>query len=183
MIASTVTVQDNASDLVTSLGNVTTNLRKELRIVSWKVSGKTKSLIAKEVTKELAVAQKVVRRHLKAKRVEPTGALVRLEYQARIPLRDYKARQTKKGVSYKISKTKGRSKIASAFIVNKLGNHVFVRSGKSRLPIRKLYGPSPWGVFVVNKMTADLTPKVKSELTKQLAERLRFKTLKQSGAI
>lgn len=57
-----------------------------------------------------------------------------------IPLRDYAARQTGRGVTVNVT---GRRKlIPGAFQVQKIGSHVFVREGKKRLPIRKLYGPS-----------------------------------------
>lgn len=180
---STITVENDATDLVLALDNVVKNLPKELRIVSWKVANKTKALIAKSVTRELAVAQKVVRSQMAQVRKEPTGAMVTLKKTRRIPLKKFGARQTKKGVSYRISKTEGRKKIASAFIVTKLGGHVFKRVGKQRLPIQKLFGPSPWGVFAINERQRHVTPQVEAEMRKQLTERLRFKTLKKNGVI
>lgn len=190
MIAPNITVQNDASDVVNALGAVVSNLPKELRIVSWKTARKTKSLIAKEVTKELAVPQKIVRAELSQARREPTGAEVALRKTARIPLRDFKARQVRSGVSYKISKTKGRKRIDGAFqgprpgvVFTKFRGHVFTRVGTARLPIRKLYGVSPWGVFAINKQQKQVTPKVNQELRKQLADRLRYQKLKKSGAI
>ena len=190
MIAPTITVQSEANFLVRSLGNVVRNLPKELRIVSWKTARKTKSFMAKEVTKELATPQKVVKATLKTDRKEPTGAEVTLRKTSRISLREFKARQTRAGVSYRISKSKGRQTVQGAFTGPKPGltfvkfrGHVLKRVGKSRLPIRKLYGPSPWGVFAVNKLQTTVTPKVNAELRKQLQERLRYQKLKKSGAI
>lgn len=85
-----------------------------------------------------------------------------------IPLREYGARQTAKGVSYKVSKTRGRriyeNKFGKGFIVERLGGHVFARVepepkgvkrairsllGRSkRAKIRKIYGPSVPQYFV-----------------------------------
>ena len=61
----------------------------------------------------------------------------------RIPLLAFSARQTKKGVSYKIRRDGPRQKIRSAFIT-KVGGHtgVFKRLGRPRFPIQELWGPS-----------------------------------------
>lgn len=187
---SSITVQNDARDLSQALGNVVDNLPKEMRIVSWKTAKKTTSFIAKAVTSELSVAQRVIKKQMTQKRVGKTGAEVVLKKSNRISLKDFKARQIKKGVSYKISKSKGRKTIAGAFrgprpgvIAQKLNGHVFKRIGATRNPIQKLYGPSPWGVFAINKMQAQTTPKVNLELRKQMLERLRFKKLKKAGVI
>lgn len=180
----------NADPLIKALGNVVTNLPKELRIVSWKTAKKTKSIIAKDVVKELAVTQKIVRAQLVEKRVGKTGSSVTVKKSRRIPLRDYKARQTKAGISYKISKSKGRKTIPNAFKGPRPGltfarfqGHVFGRMTNERKPIKILYGPSPWGVFAKSQMRVQTKPKIKNELRKQLAERVRFKTLKKQGVI
>jgi hypothetical protein len=61
-----------------------------------------------------------------------------------IPLREYAARQTKRGVTVNVV---GRRQLVKpdgipTFQIARFGNHVYVREGKKRLPIRKLYGPS-----------------------------------------
>lgn len=186
----TVTVQMDSSEVVKSLDNVVKNLSKELGIVAWKTARKGKSLVAKDVTKELAVTQKVVKKELAAKRIGKTGAEVTIDKSPRIPLRDFKARQIKRGVSYRISKTKGRKTIPGAFQGPRPGQmnvkwrgRVFKRTGKKRLPIIQLYGPSPWGVIVKNRRIRPIANQLNQELRKQLAERLRYQRLKKSGAI
>ena len=59
-------------------------------------------------------------------------------------LQHYKATQTKKGVSYRIRKDKGRQKLPHAFkaTMSRGGEGVFVRTGKKRLPIVRKTGPS-----------------------------------------
>lgn len=58
-----------------------------------------------------------------------------------IAIRHFKARQTRQGVSVKIRKTgkpiRLQNKGQKSFIVNKFGGNVFVRKGKSRLPIQE----------------------------------------------
>ena len=144
------------------------------------------SLTAKEVVTVLKVKQKAVKQQTrKGRRATasfPNTKIV-LKKSSRIPLKEFGARQTKKGVSYKISKKGKRETITSGFVSNKLGDHVFVRVGKSRLPLRKPMGPSPWGVFVRQKMKPEVQEQVEVELEKQLDRRINFNKLKASGTI
>lgn len=67
------------------------------------------------------------------------------------PLRDYAARKTNRGVTYKVAR-RGRRQLymrqgRPAFIVEKLGGHVFVRVGEDppgprKAKIVKVFGPS-----------------------------------------
>jgi hypothetical protein len=68
-----------------------------------------------------------------------------------IPLRDFKARSTRRGVTYQVSHRVGRKQYLSreqpAFVVARFGGHVFVRKspeppGPAKAGIRKVYGPS-----------------------------------------
>jgi hypothetical protein len=58
-------------------------------------------------------------------------------------------RQTRHGVSYRISRTVGRKRIEHGFIATMPSGHrgVFVRGGPSRLPIREARGPSIWTII------------------------------------
>lgn len=181
-----------ADSLVAALAAISENLDKELGIVAWKAGKKAKSIVAKEVTKELAVKQAVVKKHVTVKRLfEGSSAIsVRIDKSKRIPLRDFKARQIKSGVSYKISHSQGRKVVPKAFQGPKPGRmnvkwrgRVFKREGKRRLPIYQLFGPSPWGVMQKHKMKPDIKAEMRIEIRKQLAERIRVKTLKQAGVI
>ena len=59
-------------------------------------------------------------------------------------LQHYSAKQTKKGVSYRIHKDKGRQKLPHAFkaTMSRGGVGVFIRTNKKRLPIVRKTGPS-----------------------------------------
>lgn len=186
----TAIIQMDATQVITALGNVSENLTKELRIISSKTAKKSKSLIAKQVTTELAVKQKIVRGLITTKKVGKTGAEVEFRKSRRIRLRDFGARQTRKGVSYRISKTGGRKVIHGAFQGPAPGRmnirwkgRVKKRVGKSRMPIQELFGPSPWGVFKKKNMNPPTKKQIDAELLKQSRERLRYKALKKIGAI
>ena len=59
-------------------------------------------------------------------------------------LQHYGAKQTKKGVSYRVRKDKGRQRLPRAFTaaMARGGEGVFVRTGIKRLPIVRKTGPS-----------------------------------------
>lgn len=165
-----------------ALGDQIDRLPKELAMAVNATAGATKRQMAKEVTKELAVPQKVVTSKLsqprKATRLE-TRAVVRMDKSRRISLREFGAKQNRSGVSYRISKSKGRKTVAGAFqgpkpgaISAKTRGNVFKRVGKSRLPIVKLNGPSPWGVFVKSGATDRVVKFAEDELEKQTKRRV-----------
>lgn len=176
--------------LMTDIG---ANARKEVAIAVNKTGQKTKSSMAKSVSSELAAKQKdiksVIRVQGKATDQSMRTKIV-LKKEVRIPLRDFGAKQTKSGVTYKISKTKGRKTIAGAFQGQRPGvmkrswkGNVFKRVGKERLPIVRLFGPSAWGVFVVNNLDAPTVAEAQTELEKQARERLRYLLVKAQGKL
>lgn len=147
--------------------------------------------LAKEVTTELAVPQKVVMKTLsQRKKASRTSldAIVQLAKTRRISLRQFGAKQTKAGVSYRISKREGRKFIPGAFQGPKPGvmkaswkGSVFARApGAKRLPIIKQQGVSPWGVLAVRYRTVRgkivpfrILKIADKELEKQVQRRIR----------
>lgn len=189
-----VTVKNNSlarlADAVERSGR---KLPREIATAVNATARKTKSIIAKQVVKELATKQKTIKQHTsQSRKANPASlaAAVRLKKTARIPLKEFKPRQTRAGVSYRISKQTGRRVAPGAFQGPRPGlmkaswrGNVFRRVGKSRLPIAKLYGPSPWGVFVGQKMQRPTAGQARSELKRQLERRIRYNNLKADGTI
>lgn len=176
-----------------SLGAKAKKLPIELKIAVNATAKKTKTQVSKQIRTELAAPAKAVNKTITidSKATNQTArALVVVKKTKRIPLRDFGARQNKGGVSFRTSKTKGRKTVTGAFQGPKPGvmkaswrGRVFKRVGESRLPIVQLYGPSPWGVVVKNKMKPQAVKEANKELRKQIARRIRFQNLKASGAI
>lgn len=168
-------------------------LRKEMAAAVNATAKRSQSIIAKQISKELAVAQKDIKATIKQSRRAgelDISATVEVRKDARLGLNRFGARQTKKGVSVRISKSKGRTVIPGAFQGPKPGlmkaswrGNAFKRVGKSRLPIVKLKGPSTWGVFVVGKKIGPSAEETEAELKKQVDKRIRFLLLKQAGTI
>lgn len=182
------------AELAKALDGSASKIRKQLAIAVNKAAKKTLAQLAKENAKELATTQKVIKATMKvASKATATGnptSTIEQKKTGRISLRDFKARQTKAGTTYKTSKTGGRKTVLGAFQGPKPGvikaswrGHVFKRKGKERLPIIKLFGPSPWGVTVKNRLTRPVIKFARSQLKKEIAERTRFLNLKKTGAI
>lgn len=176
-----------------ALKTVGGTMARELKIVTNKTANKTKLVMSREIRKELrapaAKVKKTLRVSIKATTAN-TSAEVQLKKGERISLKEFNARQTRKGVTHKISKRRGRGRVDDAFmgprpgaIATKLHGHVFKRRGEARLPIQKLYGPSPWGVFAINRMRKPTVQEITPEYVKQLQHRIRFKVLKAQGLI
>jgi len=170
-------------ELQAVLAEQANRLPRELAIAINATAKATSRHMAKEVTQELAVAQKVVTKTLsQPKKASGTDlkAAVRLSKTGRISLKEFGARQNRQGVSYKISKSKGRGLVPGGFqgpkpgaINTKWKGNAFKRVGKARLPIQKLMGPSPWGVFVKRGATAKTVEFANRELEKQVQRRIR----------
>ncbi len=109
----------------------------------------------------------------------------------RIALREFSPKQNKSGTAYKIARKGKRSFVAGAFMGPKPGlvsiktrGHVFKRVGKDRLPIIKMFGPSPWGALVkYPDRTKEVAKKSRAELAKQIRRRIRYLELKASGGL
>jgi hypothetical protein len=154
---------------------------------------KAKGQISKRIRTELAVKASDVNKLINQRRKASASVLVAsvgLSKTARLPLRDFGARQTKAGVSYMISRTKGRQTIQGAFQGPRPGvmnvrwrGNVFKRVGKQRLPIVKLMGPSPWGVFVKGNMTPKQRKDIEDELSKQMDRRIKLNILRAEGLV
>lgn len=86
------------------------------------------------------------------------------------------ARQTKKGVNVTVVKG-ARQSIPSAFITDVgKGRHkgVFKRTGKSRLPIKELYGPSAMQLMSSKEAQAEIERVFSEKFEKELASAIKY---------
>jgi len=149
-------------------------------------SKKTASAVAKGISARVAIRQKDLKPYIDRTRATAASpsAMVRLSESERIGLKYFQARQTAKGVTYRISKTEGRKMIPSAFGPNigRLGGQVFNRRDKSRLPIDgPKRGPSPWGVFVQSGLEESVLQSTNEDLEKNMIRRVKLQLLRRAG--
>jgi hypothetical protein len=177
------------SELIEGLNRASENLPREVYSALNEAAKKTKKMMAVEVTNQIEhkLAQKIIKKQLKTKKDRQNLTVtVSLVKSWRVPLRDYGARQTKKGVTIaNRGKGTGRTVYPHAFVVKKFGNHVYTRPETGeRGPILKLKGVSPWGVLIKNKSKiATIVMVSQEEVKKQLADRIRYLNLKKQGQL
>lgn len=102
-----------------------------------------------EVQKDYAIKDAGIKKDLRVSRgrnedgTRGAGAIITARGKRGIALSRFLTRQTKKGVSFIVSRTKGRKVIPGAFIAKMKSKHigVYVRKGKTRLPIDQKFGP------------------------------------------
>lgn len=180
-------VDKKIGELRKALNGSSKDIKKNLAVAVNATTKFCKSQIAKEIQGSgVNLAQKVIKTGLtdsgRATAAKP-GAKVTLKKGFRFGLDKFKARETKKGVTYRISKQGGSSRIPNAFIPKQYGGKVYVREGKQRGPLRQMRGISPWGVFVRNNRVTTVGKRVRAELFKQIDRRIRFVLLKAQGKI
>lgn len=179
-------------ELKKAIAGTSIDIRKELAVVVNKTAKATVSEIAKDVTKELNTTQAAVKYANKGLEVvgkatfSKPGAIVRLNRTGRMSLRHFKPKQNSAGVTYKISKSKGKSFVKSAFMGPRPGavkiswkGNVFKRVGDSRNPITKLDGVSPWGVYIAQNFEPEQVQRINDRLRKEMTERIRFRVATQ----
>ena len=111
-----------------------------------KVATYTRTKIVREITADVNLKRgDVTKRNVRMKKASyrKWSATIGISGR-RVPVHRFGARQTRKGVSYRIRKSAGRQTIAGAFIAKMPSGHVGVyrRVGKTAFPIIELYGPS-----------------------------------------
>ena len=174
------------ASLKAAIEGTTRKLKSELRIAVNATAAKSKSILNKEIRTELALPAKAVNSLIAVKRKasgDNISSTVEVKKSKRPPITQFSHRQTKAGVSAKISKTRPRTVIKSGFKVAKWGGQVVVRTGKERGPLRTPRGPSPVGVLLKGKKLEPSLAQTEAELIKQVERRVRFITLKKTGAI
>lgn len=197
MISATVN-QRQINDITKFLNGNAKAIRQQLYIATNKAAGKTKAMIAKEVSTTLNAPQKIIKKSVNLLKAKPGAygiAKVTQKAYGGLPVKYLKPKQTAAGVTYKPYKGAGPVTIQSAFIVASLGNHVFKRvgvkrpskrgryTGQMRQKIQKQFGPSTIFVFEQRGVEAKAVTFATTQLQKEVTERARFLGLKKSGAI
>jgi hypothetical protein len=129
---------------------------------------KALTLVTRTLAKQTGVKYRVVKRSLSVQRANYDRGTYRISSKGGyISLKEFDARQTKNGVSAMVWDK--RRVFPHSFIAPTLGGHVFVRMGKGRNPIRKMWGPALPAELVKDETAAIFLSTVETELPQRLA--------------
>lgn len=118
--------------------------------------------VKRDLATQMGTTQSKVVKHGNVRKINASNGMLEAKIVSKggyMPLSDFKARQTGKGVS--ASPWGNRRIFPKTFIVSKLGGNAFKRVGTKRLPIEKLWGPA-----VPREMVRDLSQKAFEEVAR-----------------
>jgi len=176
-----------------AVGKSKKSIKKELAGAINATSKKTKLQVGRDIRKTVNLKKDEAERPLSLRATATEAnlvAVVSLKKTKRLGLRHFGARQDKRGVSYKIGKTSGRSRVNGAFQGPKPGvmkmswkGNAFKRVGKERLPIVMLKGVSAFGAYAKNDLEGPQVKEINAELSKQMERRINLNILRANGLV
>ena len=179
--------------LVVATGKAKKKFPRELAAAINSVAKKTRIRIGRRIRETINLKKAIAERPIKIKKTataETPVGVVSIDRERREGLQNFAARQNGKGVSYKIDKRGGRKLIAGAFmgprpgvLAPKLHGGVFRRAGKSRHPIVKLYGVSPYGAYAKNDMSQVEVQFINKGLMTEMERRIKLNILRAEGLV
>lgn len=166
------------AELRSILGNTPNRIRNVLRSAVNRTAAKAQVIVIRTITHEVNIKASDIRGNahrfggvvVKKARGAELSARVTVT-GSRIPLYRFGAKQTKRGVTYRIKKGGGRGIAPSAFIATMRSGHtgVFKRKTKKRFPIYELRGPSLPHVGITSQV---LGYEIRTALTTELAKNI-----------
>lgn len=189
-------------DLRDRLAAMQVDVKKEVRIASWKAQKRIRSLIAGLLSKNVINQPKKVTSKAVYSKMRDDGFLIVIRGNFSVAIKRFKPKQNKKGVTAKTGKktvkqnpftgkiateSTGKEFFPSAFMGPKPGTSsiklrgaVVKRKTKARLPIQSV--PAVNVVLSLKNVEGTVEKLVamsQEEIVKQVKERIRFLTLKQ----
>jgi hypothetical protein len=198
-VAQFFSIAPNASQLQAveaALGVVSRDVDKVLVAAVKDTARQLRTRISAKIRDRVVIKKKDIDRYLSIYHYKGVPqAKVSISESARVSLKYFAARQSKAGVTYKINKTDSRKTVPGAFLVSKLGGHAFRRiglrrrqpggryAGQMRQKIAKLFGPSPWGVFVEAGLEPQTATEADSLLQTNIDRRTNLLLLRLAGKV
>lgn len=145
-----------------------------------------KTAMSREIRSEFNISASTVNQSLKVQRASAargkfqlSAALSSISRPGRrsLNLARFAARQTRKGVTFKVKRGGPRQLIPGAFLING-GNTVMIREGKSRLPIKALQTIDVAQMFNTKRINAKVVQMIQARFPGIFANDVKFFTAK-----
>jgi len=175
----------NIRTVVEQLGG---NINKELAASVNKAAKKTQLEAARALNKAIPVPVRVLKKATgvsKLANADSGSAEITLKYGHPIPLKYFKPRKTKTGLTFQVRRgEKRQTQGRSLFVVGKYKQHVFKRQGlKKRGPLERMNGPAPGEVYQ-EAGVVDIAKRTASErLPIEVNARIKYLVLKANGQL
>lgn len=142
-----------------------------------------KTAMSREIRQEFVLPASKVGDVLKISKASASGGNVRLEASLypvskkgrSLNLSNFQARQTSKGVTFKIKRSGPRQLIPGAFLINQ-GGTVMIRIGKERLPIKALQTIDVAQMFNTKRINAKVVDTIKQRFPEIFEREAKFYT-------
>lgn len=142
-----------------------------------------KTAMSREIRAEFVLPAAKVNQALRINRARATGGQFSLQASLESPskrgrslnLANFAAKQTSKGVSFKIKRTGARRLIPGAFLING-GKTVMIRTGKRRLPIKALQTIDVAQMFNTRRINAKVLRVIEDKFPAIFANEAKFFT-------
>ena len=141
-----LSIKTNFPDVARQLKQLQADVAKQATARALNATvAQAKTAMSREIRSEFVMKASDVNKALRVTRARATGANVSMTASLESPskrgrslnLAHFQARQTAKGVSYRIKRSGKRVTIPGSFLING-GRTVMIREGKQRLPIKAL---------------------------------------------
>jgi len=149
-----------------------------------KTVAQAKTAMSREITSEFNLPASTVKASLYVSKARAAGAAFRLEAslssisqrgKRSLNLAHFQARQTSKGVSFKVKRGGPRKTIPGAFLING-GKTVMIRTGKGRLPIKALQTINIGQMFNTKRINARVVQMINDKFPAIFANEAKFYT-------
>jgi hypothetical protein len=142
-----------------------------------------RTAMSREIRQEFVLPAAKVNSALRIERARFSKGSLKMEAMLESPSKEgrslnlinFAARQTKKGVTFRISRAGGRKLIQGAFIANQ-GRTVFIREGKKRLPIKALQTIDVAQMFNTQRINAKVVETLRNKFPEIFQREAKFYT-------
>lgn len=154
-----------------------------------KTAANVRTAASRAIRERRGLSTKAVNDALTVRRSTPRTLLAQLHVTGKpIPLKEYKARAGKRGVTVAVTKGARKRVVVGgikAFISEQIGGHVFARTERFRTggpkdsrKIKKLFGPSIPATFVNAEVRQAWEATAKDSIIKRTQEEVRYELMK-----
>ena len=179
-----ISISHNFADVARQLENLQRDIAdKALASALNKTVAQAKTAMSREIRGEFNLPAAKVNQALSITRARATRGRLQLEASLQSPtkrgrslnLGAFKARQTRKGVTFQVSRQGARKLIPGSFLING-GKTVMIREGKKRLPIKALQTIDVAQMFNTRRINARVVRMIEDKLPQIMDNEVRFFT-------